>query len=296
MAGQLAELSRHSLKGNFTTFDPAQNQVILLEAAGAVLATFGPQLSAKAERDLRKVGVDVRLRTPVGGVDAEGVDVGGPEGTVTRIPARTVVWAAGVSASPLGGLLAAEAGGATNRAGQLAVEPDCTLTGHPEVFVVGDMMQLQGVPGVAQVAIQSGRFAAKQIVNRLKGKPTDAEWHYRDKGSLATISRVRAIASVGPLRLTGFLAWVLWLGVHLVYLVGFRNRLSVLMHWAVTFLGSGRSERTASFSHAVKRSKARTEARGDTGGLLLRAGGRGNPEAHRPADTEEKASPEPAAG
>ena len=257
MAGQLAELSRHSLKGNFTTFDPADNQVILVEAAGAVLATFGPELSAKAERDLRKVGVDVRLHAPVVGVDAEGVDVGGPENTVTRIPARTVVWAAGVSASPLGGLLASEVGAETNRAGQLAVEPDLTLTGHPEVFVVGDMIQLKGIPGVAQVAIQGGRFAAKQIVNRLKGKPTDPEWHYRDKGSLATISRLRAIASVGPLKLSGLLAWLLWLAVHLLYLVGFRNRYSVLMHWFVTFLSNGRAERTASFEHAIKRSRAK---------------------------------------
>jgi NADH dehydrogenase len=262
MAGQLAELSRHSLKGNFTTFDPADNQVILVEAAGAVLATFGPQLSAKAERDLRKVGVDVRLHAPVVGVDAEGVDVGGPDDTVTRIPARTVVWAAGVSASPLGGLLAKEAGAETNRNGQVAVEPDCTLVGHPEVFVVGDMMQ--GVPGVAQVAIQSGRFAAKQIRNRLKGKPTDQAWHYRDKGSLATISRLRAIASVGPLKVSGLAAWLLWLVVHLVYLVGFRNRYSVLMHWAVTFLGNGRAERTASFEHAIKRSRAKPAEPADT--------------------------------
>jgi NADH dehydrogenase len=259
MAGQLAELSRHSLKGNFKTFDPADNRVILLEAADAVLATFGPELSGKAERALLQVGVDVRLHTPVVGVDAEGVDVGSKEGTVTRIPAHTVVWAAGVSASPLGGLLAEASGAETNRAGQVAVEKDLTLVKHPEVFVVGDMIQLKGIPGVAQVAIQGGQFAAKQIVNRLNGKPTDPEWHYHDKGSLATISRNRAIASVGRVKLSGFVAWLLWLAVHLLYLVGFRNRYSVLMHWFVTFLSHARSERTASFDKALREDAVRAQ-------------------------------------
>lgn len=250
MAGQLAELSRRGLRGEFRSFDPAQARVILVEAGPALLGGYGPALSDKTRRALERLGVEVRLDTRVVGVDAAGVDVVEPDGRTARFEAATKVWAAGVAASPLGGLLADAAGIETNRSGQLAVEPDLSLPGHPEVFVVGDMMKLPGKAAVAQVAIQGGRFAARRIAGRLRGRPGPETFHYRDKGMLAMISRFRAVASIGPVRSAGFAAWVLWLGVHLMYLVGFRNRLSVLMHWTVSFLGRGRSERTATLRQA----------------------------------------------
>jgi NADH dehydrogenase len=244
MAGQLAELSHRSLHGNYRAIDPARARVVLVEAGHAVLANYGPRLSGKAHHGLRRLGVDVLLQAKVIGVDADGVDIATPTGP-ERISARTVVWAAGVAASPLGGLLARAAGAELNRSGQVAVEPDCTLPGRPEVFVIGDLMHLPAAVGVAQVAIQSGRFAAHSIQARLRGRRPPAQFRYRDKGMLATISRFRAVAAIGPLKISGVPAWVLWLAVHLFYLIGFKNRFSVLMHWTISFLGRGRSERTA---------------------------------------------------
>jgi NADH dehydrogenase len=243
MAGQLIELSRRSLDRNFRSFDPASARVVLVEAGPRVLSTFGPTLSRRTLASLERLGVEVRLDTAVVDVDAQGVTVRSATGT-ERIEARTKVWAAGVRASPLGGLLAVSTETPRNRAGQLEVLADCTLRGHPEVFVIGDMMHLD-VPAVAQVAIQSGRFAARQIISRVEGRPTETAFRYRDKGSLATISRFRAVASIGPLRLSGTTAWLLWLVVHLLYLVCFKNRVLVLIHWGISFLGRGRQERTA---------------------------------------------------
>jgi NADH dehydrogenase len=154
------------------------------------------------------------------------------------------VWAAGVSASPLGALLAEQSGAGLDRAGRVEVLPDLTLPGHPEVFVVGDMIALDGLPGVAQLAIQGGRYAARRIEARLAGSVDGRPFEYHDKGSMATISRFSAVASIGSLRLSGFVAWLMWLAVHLVYLVGFKHRLTTLLHWAVSFVGRGRSERT----------------------------------------------------
>lgn len=245
MAGQLVELSRRSLDRNFRTFNPARARVVLVEAGPQVLSTFGPALSKRTLADLQRLGVEVRLNSPVVDVDELGVTVRSATGAGTeRIEARTKVWAAGVRASPLGGPLADATGTPRNRAGQLDVLPDCSLGGHPEVFVVGDMMHLP-VPAVAQVAIQSGRFAARQVLARAQGRPTEPTFRYRDKGNLATISRFRAVASIGRLRLTGTLAWLLWLVIHLFYLVCFKNRLLVLIHWSISFLGRGRQERTA---------------------------------------------------
>jgi NADH:ubiquinone reductase (H+-translocating) len=245
MAGQLVELSRRSLDRNFRTFDPADARVVLIEAGPRVLTTFGSRLSKRALGDLRRLGVEVRLNSPVVDVDALGVTVRTGTGSGTeRIEARTKVWAAGVRASPLGGQLADATDAPRNRAGQLDVLPDCSLRGHPEVFVVGDMMNLR-VPAVAQVAIQSGRFAARQVIARAEGRRGEPTFRYRDKGNLATISRFRAVASIGRLRLSGTIAWLLWLVVHLIYLVCFKNRVLVLIHWGISFLGRGRQERTA---------------------------------------------------
>ena len=247
MAGQLIELSRRSLRDNFENFDPATARVVLLEAGPRVLANFGDRLARRTLRSLTRLGVDVRVNTPVVGVDEAGVDVTpSTECGERRITCRTRIWAAGVSASPIAGLLADGTGTPQNPAGQLEVQPDCTLTGHPDVFVVGDMMQA-GVPGVAQVAIQSGRFAARTVLGRIDGSPTEPAFRYRDKGSLATIARFDAVADLGRLKLSGPVAWFVWLFVHLVYLVCFKNRLMVLAHWAISFVGRGRQERTSPF-------------------------------------------------
>jgi NADH:ubiquinone reductase (H+-translocating) len=245
MAGQLAELSHHSLEGNFSTFDPRDARVILVEAGDGLLTTYGEKLSGRVRESLERLGVDVRLGAPVIAVDADGVTLRVSDETTERIAAKTKIWAAGVSASALGSMLASGGDVQLSRTGQVQVLPDCTLPGHPEVFVVGDLMSHGDLPGVAQVAIQSGQFAARQIARRVRGRGTDPEFRYHDKGQLATIARFRAVAVVGPLRVSGFPAWVLWLVVHLFYLVGFKNRLTVLLHWAVTFIGGGRSERTA---------------------------------------------------
>ena len=246
MAGQIAELAHRTLKRDFRNIDPAAARILLLDAAPAVLGSFGDRLSAKAKEQLEKLGVEVQLNVKVVGVDSSGVDVIDPDGTPRRIASRAKVWAAGVSASPLGRTLAEQTGAELDRAGRIHVNPDTTLPGHPEIFVIGDMMSLNGLPGVAQVAMQQGKYAAKTITHRLKGQDPLPPFHYLDKGSMATVSRFHAVASVGShIRLAGFIAWLMWLAVHIVYLIGFKNRVTTLMHWAVTFIGRGRSERVA---------------------------------------------------
>jgi len=243
MAGQIAELAHRTLQHEFRRIDPRNAQVILLDAAPTVLAAFGDHLGTKALAKLSRIGVHVQLGAKVVGVDGTGIDVEDSFGH-RRIECVCKVWAAGVQASPLGRMLAEQSGAELDRAGRVKVEPDLTLPSHPEVFVVGDMMALDGLPGVAQVAIQGGRHTAAEIKARLQGKPGGMAFKYHDKGSMATISRFSAVASVGRLRLSGFTAWLMWLAVHLVYLIGFKNRLTTLLHWAVSFLGRGRSERT----------------------------------------------------
>jgi NADH:ubiquinone reductase (H+-translocating) len=241
MAGQLAELSRRSLDRNFTSFDPATARIVLVEAADGLLRGYGPRLSRLVKRDLERLGVEVRTGSQVVGVDAGGVDILDADGGPQRISTRTKVWAAGVTASPLGRMLASAAGAEADHAGHVPVLPDLTLPGHPQVFLVGDLIPDSGF---AQVAIQSGQYAARQIGARLSGRRALPPFRYRDKGMLATIARFRAVAAIGPVRLAGFPAWLLWLAVHLYYLVGFKNRVTVVMHWAVSFVGRGRSERT----------------------------------------------------
>jgi NADH dehydrogenase len=179
------------------------------------------------------------------GVDERGLDVQDKDGTHRRIDAVTKVWAAGVEASPLGKTLAEQSGASLDKAGRIGVNPDLTLPGYPEVFVVGDMIDLDHLPGLAQVAIQGGKYAARTIAQRLQGRDPQQPFHYVDKGSLATISRFSAVANIRGVKLTGFLAWLVWLGVHLVYLTGFKNQVTALVHWAVTFVGNERSQRTA---------------------------------------------------
>ncbi|KRE61232.1 NAD(P)/FAD-dependent oxidoreductase [Nostocoides sp. Soil756] len=245
MAGQIAELAHRTLKNDFRRIDPRDARIVLLDAADTVLPSFGERLGGAARRRLVELGVEVRPGTMVTDVDSTGIVVREPDGSSTRIDALTKVWAAGVQASPLARQLAEQSGAGIDRAGRVEVRPDLTLPGHPEVFVVGDMVSLDGLPGVAQVAIQGARFAARQIGRRLDGTATEPRFEYRDKGSMATISRFSAVASIGRLRFAGFFAWLLWLAIHLVYIIGFKSQVTTLLHWAVSFLGRGRAERVA---------------------------------------------------
>jgi NADH dehydrogenase len=245
MAGQIAELSRRTHRRDIRAINAHEARVILVDAVGQVLPPFGVQLGIKTKRALEKLGVEVRLGAMVTDVDEGGIEVTLKDGTVERIEAVTKMWAAGVQASSLTATLSRQTGAPLDRAGRIGVNSDLTLPGHPEVFVVGDMIDLDHLPGVAQVAIQGAKYAAKAIDRRLAGKPPQKPFRYFDKGSLATISRFRAVALIGRFRLTGVLAWLLWLAVHLLYLTGFKNRVSAVLHWAVSFVGRGRQERTA---------------------------------------------------
>jgi NADH dehydrogenase len=244
MAGQIAELAHRTLKRDFRAINTRTARVVLLDAAPQVLPPFGAKLGAWTSRELEKLGVEVQLGAMVTDVDERGLEVKYKDGRTERINTVTKIWAAGVQASPLGKTLAEQTGAPLDRAGRIGVNPDLTLPGHPEVFVVGDMIALDNLPGVAQVAIQGAKYAAKEIDGRLKGKPAQPPFKYRDKGSMAIISRFRAVAMVGRLRLTGVIAWLMWLAVHLVYITGFKNRVTAVLHWFVSFLGRGRSERT----------------------------------------------------
>jgi NADH:quinone reductase (non-electrogenic) len=253
MAGQISELAHRTLRRDFRRIDTTQAKIILLDAAPAVLGMFGDKLSGAARKQLEDIGVDVELNAKVVSVDNTGVDIVDADGNERRIRSRCKVWAAGVSASPLGKQLAEQSGGEVDRAGRVKVNEDLTLPGYPEVFVVGDMMALNNLPGVAQVAMQGGKYAAGQIVRRLRGEPTGPPFKYFDKGSMATISRFHAVASVGKVRLAGFFAWLMWLGVHVMYLIGFKNRLTTMLHWAVSFIFRGRSQRTTTRQQIVAR-------------------------------------------
>jgi NADH:ubiquinone reductase (H+-translocating) len=249
MAGQIAELARDTLRRDFRTIDPRRARILLIEAADRVLTSFPPSLSAKAERSLQRLGVTVLKKRTVVGVDAAGVTLDSGDDRPERIASRAVVWAAGVTASGLAGRLAELTGAERDRAGRVTVESDLTLPGHPEVFAIGDMVRVRNVdgepvvlPGVAPVAMQQGRYAAKVIRSRLRGRK-HGPFRYHDKGNLATIGRAAAVADVKGFRLSGFLAWATWLVVHLWYLIGFQNRLLVLIRWSFSFVTHGRGAR-----------------------------------------------------
>jgi len=267
MAGQIAELAHKTLKRDFRSINTRQARVILVDAAPQVLPPFGAKLGAWTEKKLAGIGVEVQLGAMVVAVDERGLEVQDRDGTRRRIEAVTKVWAAGVQASSLGKTLAEQTGAALDRAGRIAVNPDLTLPGHPEVFVVGDMISLDNLPGVAQVAIQGARYAAREIDGRLRGKAPQAGFKYFDKGSMATISRFSAVATVGKLRLSGFVAWLMWLAVHLFYITGFKNQVTALLHWTVTFVGNDRSERTATEQQIFAREALR-RLDGGTSGLV----------------------------
>ncbi|HXK13811.1 MAG TPA: NAD(P)/FAD-dependent oxidoreductase [Gaiellaceae bacterium] len=239
MAGQIAELG-HTLRREYRAVDTSKARVLLVEATDRVLGAFPDPLPRKAEAQLISLGVTPMLGTTVVDIDATSVEVQTADGSRTRIPARTAVWAAGVTASPLAGLLAEAIGAETDRAGRITVEPDLTVAGHPEVFALGDMVSVRGqqLHGVAPVAMQQGRHAARSI-----SRGTHTAFRYRDKGELATIGHVRAVGVVKGLKLSGFLAWALWLGIHITYLIGFQNRLIVLTRWTFSYFTRGRGAR-----------------------------------------------------
>jgi NADH dehydrogenase len=234
LAGALAEISRFTLRGEFRNFDPAEAHVILLEGQERILPTYPPKLSEKAAASLRRMGVAVRTGAQVTRITAEGVTIQeGEDGAF--IPAGMALWAAGVEASPLGRVLAERKGAELDRAGRVMVEPDLTLPGHPDVFVIGDLAHLSGpdgkpLPGVAPAAMQQGEYVARVIRRRLASEPV-APFHYRDKGSMAVIGRKAAVAQIGPLKLSGFSAWLVWLFIHLLYIVEFQSRVLIAFRW-----------------------------------------------------------------
>ena len=225
LAGTLAEIARHTLPGEFRHFDPRLARVVLVEAGDRVLPPYPADLSQKARLQLERLGVTVFLQKKITGVDADGVSMG-----KERIKAKTVLWAAGVASSPLGRAL----GAPLDRAGRVRVEPDLSVPGHPEVFVIGDLAALEGVPGIAPAAKQMGRLAAINVILSMQNRKT-RPFRYRDYGQLATIGRSAAVAVIGRLKLSGFPAWFVWLTAHIYFLINFRNRLVVMIDLAASY-------------------------------------------------------------
>jgi NADH dehydrogenase len=251
MAGQIAELARDTLRHDFRSIDPARARILLVEATDQVLGSFPVSLSRSAVRALERLGVTVMVNRTVTGINHTQVTLRAADGSEELVPSRTVVWAAGVTASPLARLLGEIASDVdvVDRAGRLTVEPDLTLSGHPEILALGDMVRVRGgdgqavtYPGVAPVAIQQGRYAARVIRGRLQEQVTPP-FHYHDKGNVATIGRRAAVVDLGYLRLSGTLAWLVWLVIHLWYLIGFQNRLLVVIRWQISFVTRGRGAR-----------------------------------------------------
>jgi NADH dehydrogenase len=248
MAGQIAEIA-HDLRRDFRMSRPGNARILIVEMGDRVLSTFPPALSRKAERSLVRLGATPMLNHTVVDIHDRSVTVESGDGTVEEIPTRTAVWAAGVTASELAGTLARLSGAETDRAGRVTVEPDLSLPGHPEVMALGDMIRISDgkggaevLPGVAPVAMQEGRYAARVVRDRLRGREPPP-FRFRDKGNLATIGRARAVADLKGLKLSGFAAWFMWLFVHLWYLIGFQNRLLVLVRWSGSFFTRGRGAR-----------------------------------------------------
>jgi NADH dehydrogenase len=246
LAGALGEIANETLKGDFRRIRPEESRILLLDHSPRVLPVYPDNLSLKAEQALIRLGVRTRCGVRVTAIDAGGVSIESGNGE-ERIPAHTVFWAAGVQASPLARALAEQTGAELDRAGRIKVEPDLTLKGHPEIFVLGDMAHCENngklVPGVCPAAIQMGQYAARRILQRIQGRSGAAAFRYWNKGELATIGRASAVADFGFLRLSGFLAWFAWVFVHILYLVGFQNRLLVLVQWAFHYFTFNRGAR-----------------------------------------------------
>lgn len=266
MAGTMTEIAHHTLPREFRRIDSTRTRVVLLEGSERVLGSFVPALSQRAREQLVKLGVEVRTGCKVTGIDAEGVTFETRDGDTVqtdRLPSKTVIWAAGVVGSPLGQALAQGTGAALDRAGRVPVEPDLSVAGHPEISVIGDLASARSfgpgepkpVPGVSPAAKQMGRCAAANVLHRLRAEPT-VSFHYRDYGNLATIGRKSAVVDlavpgVGALRFSGFFAWLFWLFAHIYFLIGFRNRLIVLLDWSWAYWTYARSARVVAEAPAA---------------------------------------------
>ncbi len=250
MAGQVAELAHEALPREYRSVATAEAKILVIEAGPEVLAAFAPKLQRYTRRRLQRMGVDILLHTAARAMDQSSVTVKGPDGD-RRIPARTKIWAAGVQASPLAAMLAGAAGADTDRAGRVAVLPDCSLPGHPEVFAIGDMVRLNDLPAVAQPAIQEGTYVGRLIRARLAGKTEMAPFAYRDKGSMATIGHLSAVADSYGMKFTGVVGYTMWAFIHVFYLIGWGNRLGAILNWtrALTFT-KNRAYRTITFERA----------------------------------------------
>ena len=250
MAGQVAELAHEALPREYRSVATAEAKILLIEAGPEVLAAFAPKLQRYTRRRLQRMGVDILLNTAARAMDQSSVTVKGPDGD-RRIPARTKIWAAGVQASPLATMLAEATGADTDRAGRVAVRPDCSLPGHPEVFAIGDMVLLNDLPGVAQPAIQEGTYVGRLIRARLAGKTDMKPFAYRDKGSMATIGHLSAVADSYGMKFTGVVGYTMWAFIHVLYLIGWGNRIGAILNWtrALTFT-KNRAHRTITFERA----------------------------------------------
>ena len=271
MAGTMTEIAQHTLRGEFRRIDPKQSRVVLIEGADRILGTFVPELSQRAAEQLARLGVDLRTGCKVTGIDADGVTYETRDGAATashRLAAKTVIWAAGVAATPLGRSLAAATGATVDRAGRVVVEPDLSLPDHPEIAVIGDLAaalshgpgEPKPVPGVSPGAKQMGRTSAKYLLRRLRGEPTQP-FRYIDYGNLATVGRKAAVVDLGvpgfgALRFSGLLAWLFWLFAHIYFLIGFRNRLTVMVDWAWAYVTYERSARVVAQPPAASRKTA----------------------------------------
>ncbi|MEV6192862.1 NAD(P)/FAD-dependent oxidoreductase [Streptomyces sp. NPDC051920] len=244
LAGQIREIAGHTLDREFRTIDPLRARVLLFEGSDKVLAPFGDRLARRAARALGDLGVELHLGTRVTDLDEQGLTVQERDGTTTRHPARTVLWTAGVAAPPIAGALARAAGVEQDRVGRIAVEPDLTLPGHPEIRVVGDVMSLNHLPGLAEVAMQSGAYAGRAVRHAVEGRTKKPKpFRYVDLGSAAYIARGQAVVKAGPMHLSGVTGWLAWLFIHIAFLTGFRSRLGAVLSWSIVFATGARRER-----------------------------------------------------
>jgi NADH:quinone reductase (non-electrogenic) len=244
LAGQIREVATKTLRDEFRNIEPEDARVLLFDGGSAPLAAFGPKLSQKADKALQALGVEQHMGSIVTHVDEGWVLVRDQAGEQTRYDAATVLWTAGVEAPPVAKALAAAAGATQDRAGRIAVEKNLTIPDHPEISVLGDMMSLDKLPGVAEVAMQSGLYTGNRVRRRIAGDMTEKPFRYHDLGSAAYISRGRAVVSAGPLQVGGFIGWVIWLFIHITFLTGYRNRLGALLTWWLAFTRDIRRERT----------------------------------------------------
>jgi NADH:quinone reductase (non-electrogenic) len=260
LAGQIREIAGHTLDREFQKIDSAKARVLLFEGSDAVLGAFGPRLAHRAARTLQSLGVELHLGTRVTDVRADGLTVQDHDGGTTRFDARTVLWTAGVEAPPIAAALARATGAEQDRAGRILVEPDLTIPGHPEIRVTGDVMSLNRLPGLAEVAMQSGAYAGRLVRHAVEGRTKRPKpFKYMDLGSAAYISRGRAVVKAGPLHLSGLTGWFTWLFIHLAFLTGFRSRVGAVLSWSVAFATSSRRERAFTMTDAEAPAARRPE-------------------------------------